>query len=130
MVNVSDRPYVHMRFGPRKDVLSHRASAVSKLSGTKSKNQIPNSKNQNQGLGIWVLGIWFFFQKLLLGLEPRTSSLPRTRSTAELQQRALLCRFAPPVLFVRKSLRSIEPRLRAQAGEGNRTLVIGLEDRC
>src|SRR5436305_15164626 len=103
MVNVSNRSYIHMRFGPREDVLSHRASAVSKLSGTKSKNQIPNSKNQNQGLGIWVLGIWFFFQKLLLGLEPRTSSLPRTRSTAELQQRASLVDSRPGV-NVRKSL--------------------------
>src|SRR5581483_1625786 len=54
-------------------------------------------------------------KKLLLGIEPRTSSLPRTRSTPELQQRTSAYALGSP------------PR---RAGEGNRTLVIGLEDRC
>src|SRR5205085_6783316 len=43
-------------------------------------------------------------QKLLLGVEPRTSSLPRTRSTTELQQR---CRSARPPAA--KRVKGIEP---------------------
>src|SRR5205823_875168 len=70
-------------------------------------------------------------QELLLGIEPRTSSLPRTRSTAELQQRsALMSRIRVPGFMFANPCRRIEGRLIGQAGEGNRTLVIGLEDRC
>src|SRR5207253_3055190 len=36
-----------------------------------------------------AIGAPFGAQELLLGVEPRTSSLPRTRSTTELQQRSV-----------------------------------------
>ena len=50
-----------------------------------------------------------FPRKLLLGVEPRTSSLPRTRSTTELQQQV---------------------RYSQLAGEENRTPIACLEGRC
>ena len=49
----------------------------------------------------------FLLNKLLMGLEPMTSSLPRKCSTTELQQRQ-----------------------KREAGEGNRTLVFSLEGCC
>src|SRR5438067_1544237 len=66
--------------------------------------------------------------ELLLGFEPRTSSLPRTRSTAELQQH--LC---TTVLSSRRferrqssSLTPPTPKLRSEAGDGTRTRNVQL----
>ena len=65
-------------------------------------------------------------RELLLGLEPRTSSLPRKRSTTELQQPDLgLWRPAQTLSYegrYRSSLASRRGKALAEAGEGNRTL--------
>jgi hypothetical protein len=74
--------------------------------------------------------------ELLLGLEPRTSSLPRKCSTTELQQRD--ARHARVVSSVGRGTRGAPVRITQRgsrgarggergAGEGNRTLVCSLE---
>src|SRR5436190_18585036 len=63
-------------------------------------------------------------RELLLGVEPRTSSLPRTRSTTELKQQGCHWRLRTPVCKRRQAASG------GQAGEGNRTLVACLEGRC
>src|SRR5437588_12949896 len=72
-------------------------------------------------------------RKLLLGFEPRTSSLPRKRSTAELQQQGLVGHHSNGDLFdVTIGMVTHDPGVSTQgrAGEGNRTLVVCLEGRC
>ena len=63
-----------------------------------------------------------------MGLEPMTSSLPRTRSTTELQQPgAAVSHLEPPGLITSLSTRRGQAQNRPRAGDGNRTHTTSLE---
>src|SRR5262249_5182848 len=77
VVDVTNRAHVDVRLGALEGFLSHRSSAGS-LRPPRCRQSNSWDRGVIQGSGL--------SGELLVGVEPTTSSLPRTRSTTELQQ--------------------------------------------
>src|SRR5207244_5663306 len=91
VVHVPDRPHVHMRLGPLKLSLGHNSSKSFKNCVEKNRGEKPWGKTVKRLRSPSTPLLYVFslrrsldallVPKLATGIEPVTSSLPRTRST-------------------------------------------------